>query len=377
MRGMNGDRRRRRGDLVRRGSAAGLAVLALTTLAAFGYAGTKKLGVLQSNYQYCRMPSSQDQYCSTSNPLVRVSRRELEAGVPIRQLSADGDRVAYWLCPHSFGVWRPGHAPVVLGSGTEADCLAPWDPFDPAANVYRLVLADDRLAYFTRSGLMRALWQLWVTTLESGDEGVVIDGGSAASSDTPAVDDLVGGGSALVYGQRGATLIDRHPESVWRVDGATPVEIASRPDDFRPLAVDRGRILARHTDGSLELLSLDGSVLETFDVPSLDATLAGDDLVVLVQAELRDYSVASGELLHAWPLPDVPRPTLDDAARGVVVYTRDYVVHLLRLRDGADVTVPGATAAALTDAGLFYAYVGEEPWPGRIRYVPFAKLPLR
>lgn len=373
---MDGDRRSRRGDLLRRGTAATLVMLALTMLTSLGAAGAKKLGVLQSDFQACRTPSSQDQYCSTSNPLVRVSRRDLEAGVPIRQLSADGDRVAYWLCPHSFGVWRPGHAPVVLGSGTEADCLAPWDPFDPAANVYRLVLAGDRLAYFTKAGLMRALWQLWVTTLTSGDEGVAIDGGSAASSDTPAVDDLVGGGSALVYGERGATLIVRHPESVWRVDGVTPVEIASRPDALQPLAVDGGRILVRHADGSLELLSLDGSVLETFDVPSLDATLAGDDLVVRVQGELRDYSVSSGELLHAWPFPDVPRPTLDDAARGIVVYTRDYVVHLLRLRDGADVTLPGATAAELTDAGLFYAYVGEDPWPGRISFVPFKKLPF-
>jgi hypothetical protein len=108
-----------------------------------------------------------------------------------------------------------------------------------------------------------------------------------------------------------------------------------------------------------------------------------------VQGELRDYSVSSGELLHAWPLPDVRssgrcragwcgpiRLTLDDAARGVVVYTLDGVVHLLRLRDGANVTVPGATTAELTDAGLFYAYPGEEPWLGRIRFMPFDELPL-
>jgi hypothetical protein len=110
---------------------------------------------------------------------------------------------------------------------------------------------------------------------------------------------------------------------------------------------------------------------------------------VLVQGQLRDYSVSSGELRYAWPLPDVPssggcrvtgcpgiRLILDDAARGVVVYTLDGVVHLLRLRDGADVTVPGATTAELTDAGLFYAFKGEDPWPGRIRFVPFDELPL-
>ena len=54
----------------------------------------------------------------------------------------------------------------------------------------------------------------------------------------------------------------------------------------------------------------------------------------------------------------------------------DGAVHLLRLRDGYDYTVPGATAAELEDSGLFYAYAGDPPWPGRIRFVPFAELPL-
>ena len=88
-------------------------------------------------------------------------------------------------------------------------------------------------------------------------------------------------------------------------------------------------------------------------------------------------------------MPDVPstgrcrrlfcptvRLTLDDAARGLAVYTLDGAVHLLRLRDGFDYTVPGATAAELEDTGLFYAYAGEAPWPGRIRFVPFAELPV-
>jgi hypothetical protein len=397
---MNGDRRSRRGDLVRRGSAAALVVLALATLASLGAAGAKKLGVLQSNYQYCTT-ASQYQYCSA---LVHVSRRELKARVPIQQLSADGDRVAYWLCPHRFGAWRPGDAPVVLGSGTDADCLA-WDPvrrdlFDPAANVHALTLAGDRLAYLTVTGVNTSTGVLWVTTLRRGDEGVAIAHGFWTTSDyffarLAQLEDLVGGRSTLVYGQRGQPPESylQHHEEVWRVDGVTPVQVASRSEDLQPLAADGSRIVVRHTDGSLELLSLDGRVLETFDVPSVAAVLAGDDLVVLVQGELRDYSVASGELLHAWPLPNVSssghfcmlfcgaaslfRLRLDYAARGVVVYTLDGVVHLLRLRDGADATVPGATAAALTDAGLFYAYVGEQPWPGRIRFVPFDKLPLR
>ena len=108
---------------------------------------------------------------------------------------------------------------------------------------------------------------------------------------------------------------------------------------------------------------------------ALGAALAGDDLVVRVPGELRDYSASTGVLLSVWPLPD-PSAKLEDVARGVVVYKLDGVVHLFRLRDGADVIVPGALAAELTDAGLFYAYLGEEPWSGRIRFVPFDELPL-
>lgn len=167
------------------------------------------------------------------------------------------------------------------------------------------------------------------------------------------------------------------------------MQITPGADDLQPLAVDGGRIVARRADGSLELLDLDGGLLRRFDVPALGAALTGDDLVVLVQGELREYNVSTGDLLSVWPLPDVPssgrcryticpgiRLTLDDAARGFALYTIDGVVHLLRLSDGYDQVVPGATAAELTDAGLFYAFTGEGPWPGRIRFVPFAELPV-
>jgi outer membrane protein assembly factor BamB len=134
--------------------------------------------------------------------------------------------------------------------------------------------------------------------------------------------------------------------------------------------------VARRPDGSLEVLDLDGGALWTLNVAALGAVLASDDLVVHVRGELRDYSASTGDLRYVWPLPD-PSAKLEDVARGVVVYTLDGVVHLFQLSDGAEATVPEAITAELTDAGLFYAYVGEEPWPGRIRFVPFDELPLR
>ena len=154
------------------------------------------------------------------------------------------------------------------------------------------------------------------------------------------------------------------------------MEITHAPQDRQPLFVDRGRIVARRPDLSMELLNMDGGLLRAIHVRALGAVLTGDDLVVLVRHQLRDYSASTGDVRHVWPLPDVPGAKLDDAARGVVVYTVGGVAHLLRLRDGAEATVPGARNAELTDAGLFYSFAGKKPWPGRIRFVPFAELPL-
>jgi hypothetical protein len=323
-------------------------------------------------------------------PLLEVSARELRAHVPIGALSADGDRVAYVLCPHVLGVWRPGDPQqIVLGEATVEACRPSRFPEAPARKTYDLALAGDRLAYVVRGGGLEARWALMLARLGGGTERTAIVPGPACCNDgpfLPPLGDVVGGGSTLVYG----AWSDSAPESIRRIDGETPVEIARRPDGIQPLAVDDGRIVARRSDGSLELLGRDGGLLRTFEGPALAAALAGDDLVVLVGGELRDYSASTGERLRTWPLPDVPssgpcrlpscpgiRLTLLGAARGLALYKLDGAVHLLRLRDGADVTIPFALSAALTDAGLFTTFAGVEPWPGGIRFVPFADLPLR
>jgi dipeptidyl aminopeptidase/acylaminoacyl peptidase len=330
----------------------------------------------QSGVGWSWAPTDLDYQLPEETPLlVRVSQGELEARVPITQLSADGDRVAYWLCPHSFGAWRPGDdQPLSLGWATLLACTTPQTPAY-GQYVYDLTLAGNRLAYLT--GVAAGRWprRLMLTTLVRGDEGVEIVEGASDYGQADALEGLVGSGSALVYGARSSPVTAPSPETIWRLDGDKPVQITHPSDDLQPLAVDRGRVVARRADGSLELLDLDGGALRTFDVSALGAALAGDDLVVRVPGELRDYGASTGDLRYVWPLPD-PSAKLEDLVRGVVVYKVDGVVHLFRLRDGADATVPGALAADLTEDGLFYAYVGEEPWSGRIRFVPFDELPF-
>lgn len=312
--------------------------------------------------------------------VVSVSPREIQAQRSINQFSADGDRVAYWLsCPHSFGAWRPGELPLSLGPAVPSACPLESDPSEFGSFVYDVTLAGDRLAYLTRVNDNGLYQRLMLTTLERGDEGVEIAEGAYDYGSRPALDDVVAGGSTLVYGAREESIgTPAGPETIWRVDSDTPVQITHAPDDLQPLDVDQGRIVARRPDGALELLDLDGNVLRTFEGPSLDAALDGDDLVVLVRGELRDYSASTGELLHVWPRPDLDLPglTLGEAARGVVAYGFDVVgfkgLHLLRLRDGTDWyrAMSGATAQ-FTDAGVFYQFSGLSPWVGHILFVPF------
>jgi Tol biopolymer transport system component len=323
--------------------------------------------------------------------LVRVTPRELWARYPIRQFSADGDRIAYWLCPHALGAWRPGDARAMpLGLAKLSDCRLPPETSGFGNYVYNLALAGDRLAYLDAVAGNAVHVRVMLTTLAGGTEGTEVAQYAYYREQPVAVADLLGGGSTLVFGARQpAPQYALGPEEVWRIDDAKPVLIAAAYEDLQPLAVDGARIVARVGDDEVELLDASGEILQTFPVAAVGAALDGDDVVLLVQGELRDYSASTGELLEVWPLPDVPsagrcrvlycnglRLTLDDTARGLALYTFDGTVHLLRLRDGTDRTVPGAIAGELTDAGLFYTYPGDEPWPGRIRFVPFAELPL-
>lgn len=126
--------------------------------------------------------------------------------------------------------------------------------------------------------------------------------------------------------------------------------------------------------GDYETLVLDGDGRQLLSIaaPATAARLSGSDLVFPVGGELRHYAAATGALLHSWSFSG----ELQDAAPGVVSYLVDGKLNLLRFRDGARAVVANATAARFGDTGLFYAYEAAYPWRGRIRFVPFDRLPL-
>jgi hypothetical protein len=131
------------------------------------------------------------------------------------------------------------------------------------------------------------------------------------------------------------------------------------------------------------LLDRNGNRLLSLPVSPLAAQLAGTDLVLLVPGELRDYDTRSGALLHTWPMPAVPSGpecalrycdstdlVLSDAARGLVTYTLNDQIHVLRLADGTDRTVATGFDPRFMNDGLVYAD------NARIHLVRYDNLPL-
>ena len=65
------------------------------------------------------------------------------------------------------------------------------------------------------------------------------------------------------------------------------------------------------------------------------------------------------------------------------MYVAGRVIHLLRLADGRDVSLPeppgsGPVLAQIEEPGLFFAYqVPDADSQGRLGFVPFAALPVR
>jgi hypothetical protein len=161
---------------------------------------------------------------------------------------------------------------------------------------------------------------------------------------------------------------------------------------LRPLSVSGGRILLLN-NGVLELRNGSGAVTRQFGGVAgvmRGADLMGTRVLVLVPGALRVYSATTGALVRTRALPSVssagicgmpPCPTVAlqmlDAARGLVAYTLGGKLYLLRLRDGRKRVVGVAQDARFGSNGLFYAYSAPAPWVSRVRFVPWALLPVR
>jgi hypothetical protein len=353
-------------------------------------------------------------------PGLAVAGNELRFRLPVDELAADGDSVAYRTCGE-IGVWRPGS-----GSVTPVRSDLPLCNFqDSWLQVYSLALAGDQVGWGMVEGGNSQTSSMMTATVAARPSTTILASGPGETNGGPRgtarVGYSLGAGPLLVFSswaycdEVGNSSCPQLPlqqsplvsQTLWRMrDPAWPgtcpgltagagsarcQQLRLEPGPLRPLDVDAGRIVASG-DNATVILDSDGGQLLSIPVSTVAAQLAGSNLVVLVPGALRVYDTTTGELLHSWPLPDVsfggfcglpiwqcgsPRLLLEGAARGLTVYLLDGKLHLLRLRDGADTVIADATAAQLSDGGLFYAYRTTGMWPGRVRFVPFGELPLQ
>jgi hypothetical protein len=311
----------------------------------------------------------------------------------VTALAADGSRVAYATCAGVF-TWDT--------SATQATQIAKnttnWaNGVDPCTeptheDVRSIALAGDRLAYVDLIGGNTTFWTVVDVSLGPTPQPLVLASGHNTVG--PPDPTVAGSGGLLAYSTRdiGSDGLARGP-LLWHIQtvgqaGCPCPEILRFTQPSPDLSghlddVDNGRLVV--SGASLtRILDPDGKLMLTLplDQPSR-AQLSGDDLIVqlrnatspwVFENELRDYSATTGTLLHTWPLSASTQqshwPAIQDVAHGLVAYTVDGQLHLLRLTDGSDTTIGPADLARFADTGLVVAA------GSRIQLIHYDELPL-
>jgi hypothetical protein len=301
-------------------------------------------------------------------PVVQSS--EVRVRSPIRQLAADGDRVAFSACGGAW-TWKAGKKLV----GTSRDefplCLT------SNGGVYGLAVAGDAVAYAVRAGGIQVRWEL--AAVWPGLPPLSLTSGASCCAGDPLLPPagfLLGDGSDLVYS---TWTIEQFPkrvgnETVWRVSSpAGPVPVATGEGRFDPLALDARRVVVRDAGGAVTILALDGRHLMTVPYAGdqvAGAELDGNDLVVLERdGRLARYDATTGAEVGFIAFP--PGGRLVGLSAGRVAWLGGEL-RIRRLDGTAVLTVQDVITARLDDGGLFYARTVSGPWPGRVRFV---KLP--
>lgn len=354
----------------------------------------------------------------SATPLVQVRPNELRLSQPLSGLAAGGPHAAFAFCNQLVGVWRPGATNVTrLGPLAQWKCPPPRGP----EREFSIALAGDRVAWAVSAGGNVYTNIVWLVVL--GNPHTLTLAAETdyccrgLDSDPNRMGDVYGDGGFIVFSSRvkcndgqGAPPCPTSTrtvasQAVWRLrrppfsaqcvnkPGPCVQLTNSAPNaTVRPLAVSAGRVLLLN-NGIVELRNTAG--MSTRQFAGVAAVMRGADLManrvlVLVPGALRVYNANTGALVRTRSLPNVtsagvcgmpPCPAVAlqmlDAARGLVAYTLNGKLRLLRLRDGRNRVVAAAGDARFGSQGLFYAYSAPAPWVARIRFVPWAALPVR
>jgi hypothetical protein len=350
--------------------------------------------------------------------------RPLRLTGPVKQLAADGGRVAILLqtsrpgCTVSrVAVWQPSTrslAPIAASPCSES--------LSTGAGIFAIALAGARVAYVQYAGGNTRELELRSATLADRRKVTVasaafgLDGLSGTF-----IGRIAGDGSLLAFdwwNRCPACAGDARPQpdrsAIWRIAGsgqACPnaglgalrlcVAVRAGFGAMRLLSVAAGSVALRQPDGSVAVATAAGATSATIPLAPGELRAArldsdGRTLAVLVASggtnALRVYD-ASGALRATYPLPPTktsgdaacadpvgcltPGLQLEDVDRGIAVYSLGNQLRLVRLADGKTATIrpPGhkPVHAQLERTGLYYSYT-LTPRSSRVAFLPFSGL---
>jgi Tol biopolymer transport system component len=312
-------------------------------------------------------------------PTERVLGAEtLATRTPIKELSADGSRVAFIPnasstdCGH-VTVWTPS-ASSVQRLRLPGPCEDGWEPY-----VDGVSLAGSRVAWVSYAGCGNFCdAKLKTATLDHPDPvALTYDGVHASGS----IDyRLRGDGDLLVFDdghrlmrigvghelcQAGYTYSAKICTTLRTGTHAAPVD-----------SVSAGLIAVREGDG-VAVLDSKGSLVNIVPFGQgevKEARLDSGRLVVASAGVLQVYDASTGAALQQRPLP--AGYTLTDVDGGIAVLRHADTIMLMRLDNGRSLTLApgrGPVLAELEPPGLYYSYATAEGG-GRIVFVPRAQL---
>lgn len=145
---------------------------------------------------------------------------------------------------------------------------------------------------------------------------------------------------------------------IWRFDAHTKKKVRTYTTRAVLVGVDRGRLLIDRPTG-LDVLTRNGAIVATLPRKHDGGEAMNDGRVATITARRLTVTSTDGKVLSTRPVS--PGAHLEDLDGGLVLYTVETRLHLLRLADGKDIVLRlrkqfGYVHAQLWHGSLFYAY---------------------
>jgi hypothetical protein len=347
-------------------------------------------------------------------PLINVGSKRVQLKHPVQYLAADGNRIAYSFCGQLVGWWSPGST---TGGKFGPPALFACPPPTSLEILYSLAVAGGHVGWAVNYGGIQTNSSIKVVSFAQPANVRIVAHQSACCRGEPIGEGrmgfVVGQGSLLAFtqwqlcgdigavscgiGSRSFAASSLYslllPPSAGTACPNQPfqcTQIGTAPSLVGAISADSGRLALQRSDGSLAVHNANGSLVSVYSAlswgPTLAAELMGAELVLLTQGTLRHFG-AAGFLEHTWPVANVTSGgtcrrvpcspqllTLEDAAGGLVAYTVQGEVHVLRLSDGRDVVVAAGTKARFVSSGLVYAFESTGAWPYGLRFLTSAQV---